>query len=226
MVPFLALLVVSLNLHEQIVGKYYFMLSSLHENLAQWDAYLGHTPDALSYLATVPARTALEGDWPWLGGLLAVAIGYYGVHSYRAKKLNVAGLYILIITVAAFSVMWTHSIRHVTSVFGFIILSHYTHWYVSVFQKLRRFAPEKLPTYFTEIAIANAIVIGLWAYTVFLPQAPLAWSIDRWGYNFHAFMVWTSMHLITTVRASDYKELFGKLGEKAALGVQAVTRFR
>lgn len=223
--PLVFLLFIGLQVHEQTARGFYFT-SQVGVYLQTWDFYLGHPPMVLEFLAKIPSSMALNLYWPWILGLAAWAVVYYAWGVYATKKMALAPLYILLVTFIAIGMLWVGNLRHVTSIFGLIILSHYAHWYFSVYQKLRQFAPRKLTPYLKEVAIANAVVLGVYAYTVYLPDAPLAWGVDRWGFNFHAFMVWTVMHLITTIRADDYKTLFGKAGEKTALCVQTFTRFR
>jgi len=224
-IPLVFLLFVGLYVHERTARGFY-ATSQVGAYLQTWDFYLGHHPMVLDFLAKVPSDMALNLYWPWVFGLAAWAVIYYAVEVYTSKKIAWAQLYILLVTAIAISMLWVGNLRHVTSIFGLIILSHYAHWYLSAYQKLRQFAPQKLPAYFKQVVLANVLVLGLYAYTAYLPHGPLAWEIDRWGFNFHAFMVWTVMHLITTLRADDYKTLFGRLGEKAVLGVQTFTRFR
>lgn len=223
--PFLYLLVKGLGIHEQIAFAFY-QTEPMRQHIYGWDAYLGHHPMAIEYLSNYSAKFALQPIWGWVFGLFALGVIYYAVDAFRKKVVSVAAVYILAITAAAIAILWFGSIRQMTSVFGLIVLSHVGHWYISVHQKLKRFAPQRLKGYYLQVALANAIAIGLYFYAVGLPEAPLAGEIERWGYNFHAFMVWTALHLITTIRADDYAALFGKAGKGTAKAVQAVTRFR
>ena len=152
-----------------------------------------------------PLNAYMGWAMPTLWGLAGITVLGYGVLSWINRRLNVYGALMLVLGLA---MMWEFPdlpIIYVRYMFGIVILLHYFNWYVGVFVKLRNVNPGGLKTYMSEIVIANVISAALFFSMYFSTSALYVGHFGIFGEQ--AFLAWTMMHLLTTVRAADYRSL-------------------
>jgi len=223
--PLFCCVILSLQFYQEASATFYTTKGLFLEE-GPW--FLGevHHPQAWAYFKTLYGRDALHTHWPWLWGGLVLSFGLMVFRMAKGASIKLTELHILAFTTAAFIWLWLGGIATISAVNGFIILAHIIHWYTGMHTRLKIYAPQKLHAYWRHVALANILIVGGYAYVVFAPKALLAEETHLYYYSYKAFLAWSALHILTTIRVDDYKTLFGKVGERAALGLQAVTRFR
>lgn len=224
-IPLLCGVVLGMHYYQDASVAFYTTNGAFLEK-GPWFLGEAHHPKALDYFNTLHGDDVLHSYWPWLWGGVALCLSLIAVKRLNGAAVKLTELHMLLFTIAAFTWLWVGGIATVAAISGLIVLAHIAHWYTGMQTRLKKYAPQKLHAYWRDVALANIVVIGGYAYVFFAPEALFATDINLYYYSYKAFLAWSAMHILTTLRADDYKTLFGKLGEKAALGVQAVTRFR
>lgn len=90
--------------------------------------------------------------------------------------------------------------------FGFIVLMHYMTWYIRLGTRFWVEKGGKFNVYLRDTAIANAVFIA--GYYIVVVELERQGILYEGIYRPLGFYVWTLMHLVTTLRLSDYQNAF------------------
>ena len=94
------------------------------------------------------------------------------------------------------------SILDIRVLLGIIVMMHGINWYLGYDYKLRK-NPQWRHVFWREIAIINVLIIGAFAlcYSLQFTRVQTAF------FGFSGYHVWAMMHILTTIRRSDYGTL-------------------
>lgn len=126
---------------------------------------------------------------------------------YIKDRLHLSTTIILFaLTQAAFMAFYFAGVA-MTAILIFRVLIHFhgISWYIEVGRKYWRTDRTKFRIYLNDVAIINTVFIGGYCAYVLWPE-----TLAFLGYGFYsiaAYYAWSMMHLITTFRQDDYKNM-------------------
>lgn len=90
-------------------------------------------------------------------------------------------------------------------VFRVLIHFHGISWYIEVGKRYWKTDKNKFSIYLRDVAIVNSVFIG--GYFLYSQSPETFWPLEYAFYSVAAYYAWSMMHLMTTFRPSDYKNM-------------------
>lgn len=165
----------------------------------------------LEQISPIMLYTALIGDALY-GSQVAPIIAYgvlallvvYGVciALFKTYAPDTLSWYFGIITAGLLYIALANVRVDASALAGLVILNHYVCWYVHFYFRFEQNIP-RLKSYIRDMLVINGIVIA--AFCAFLFSAPLQ-PLLAWVFAPIYFYTWTILHILSSVRKSDYQE--------------------
>jgi hypothetical protein len=196
----------------------HFMRDEIHhlETQKNRSAGLNILPVILGYTGILLSLKVVDFT-PYLltmrfdGGIFPGAALYFmlmalGVFLYKAYSdwkdgsvTNPRNGYFHACSLALFAVYLSGIPLYAEQVMGFIILYHYSNWYLHYYFKLKT-QPVRQKTYLRDVILVNLFTLALYYFTARSNLMPVP---DGFIFMPYFFYIWTLLHLVATERKAD-----------------------
>lgn len=156
----------------------------------------------LLYLAfLIPSLFGGRFPAPIITCALILLVLYCFILVLRWHTPDVLSVYFLSIALALYILWFLDVMIESRLLLGSLVLFHYVVWYAHFYFRFTPH-PARQFQYCIDMLVINALAVALFGITFFLEIAPLFNAL----FLIHAFYIWAIVHIIFSVRISDYRD--------------------
>lgn len=133
---------------------------------------------------------------------LIVLCGYVASRVVKKKSITKQDIYFLLIFCACYFLTYSKFFIAVPLAVSFIILTHYSNWYLNYFVKFSN-DPVRLKKFSFEVVAVNILMLLL--FYVYVEWDMTSSSVLKYWFRDDYFCLWTIMHYFVTFRQGDLK---------------------